>query len=462
MLDGRSRLAYFTPDSSVFNDTDFPRQFISYQDLYRIRGAATNPVELKAGETSVAVIAGPTFFSDNADFPVYPSEHIIIKKGKYNDYTIFKKHGSKRRNRELNLIRNFLPFGRFVNVDQLKGLTLDSIFLSANYIKFKIAEIQYYNISLFDSLLNAAHASKKFKKFTGHYLDNWAALSLYEFYNQNRDTLVFYGLYDSLLKDMLPYFNDAPGKANSNLGYSSRIYLFNQYTDKILPVPWRSLSSSEDIDADFDSTLIYFNGAARDYILTRLLYTAFTNNIPVSNNYVEKYNQVTANKDMQHLIKRLVNQQENIKRKAKAEGDDNCLVSFKIKKVTTIDKILQKNKGHIIVFDFWASWCDPCVQEIPYLKLMMKNSKNKNIRFISLSLDKERQPWQKYIITNGLNMKENYNFVNFHQSSFIDKYQIRGIPRFIIIDKSGKIVNEDAPRPSDPELQKILDKLSSQ
>ena len=45
------------------------------------------------------------------------------------------------------------------------------------------------------------------------------------------------------------------------------------------------------------------------------------------------------------------------------------------------------------------------------------------------------------------------------KSSFIEGYYIQAIPRFIILDKEGKIINSDAPRPSQPELQDILNSL---
>ncbi len=69
MLEGKSRPVYFTPDSSVFNDSDFNDVTIAYQDLQDLRGNFINVIELKQGEISVAIIPQPTFFRDKQSLP---------------------------------------------------------------------------------------------------------------------------------------------------------------------------------------------------------------------------------------------------------------------------------------------------------------------------------------------------------------------------------------------------------
>ncbi len=80
MLDGKSRPVYLTPDSFVFNDSDYTQQKVYYQDLLNIRGNFVNLVDLKEGKTSFAIIHQPTFFNIYGQFLVYPGERITIKK----------------------------------------------------------------------------------------------------------------------------------------------------------------------------------------------------------------------------------------------------------------------------------------------------------------------------------------------------------------------------------------------
>ena len=118
-------------------------------------------------------------------------------------------------------------------------------------------------------------------------------------------------------------------------------------------------------------------------------------------------------------------------------------------------------KGKYVYVDVWATWCGPCKKEIPFLKEMDKAYKGKDIEFVSLSIDKmeHKDKWLKMIKDEDLGgiqilADQDWN------SEFITAYRITGIPRFILIDKEGNIVNSNAPRPSDPYLQEVLGSLS--
>ena len=117
-------------------------------------------------------------------------------------------------------------------------------------------------------------------------------------------------------------------------------------------------------------------------------------------------------------------------------------------------------KGKYIYIDIWATWCAPCRQEIPYLEKLEKKYKEKNITFVSISIDekKDYQKWKEFISAKklgGIQLIADKDW----NSDFILQYEVRGIPRFILIDPNGNIVSSDAPRPSNPKLQDKLDLL---
>lgn len=125
-------------------------------------------------------------------------------------------------------------------------------------------------------------------------------------------------------------------------------------------------------------------------------------------------------------------------------------------------------RGKYVYMDIWATWCRPCLAEIPSLKKVEKQFEGKNIEFVSLSVDEGRgykgdaaeayKGWKKMIVEKelgGMQLIADNGF----RSDFIQKYQINGIPRFILIDPEGNIVNSDAPRPSNPALVKLLTDL---
>ncbi len=117
-------------------------------------------------------------------------------------------------------------------------------------------------------------------------------------------------------------------------------------------------------------------------------------------------------------------------------------------------------KGKFVYIDVWATWCAPCKAEIPFLKSLEKEYEGKNITFVSISVDKpdEYKTWKKMIAEEQLGGVQLYADNNF-ESQFILEYGINAIPRFILIDAEGNIVDADVLRPSDPKLKELFTEL---
>ena len=115
-------------------------------------------------------------------------------------------------------------------------------------------------------------------------------------------------------------------------------------------------------------------------------------------------------------------------------------------------------KGKFVYVDVWATWCRPCIGEIPVLKELQNKFKGKNIEFVSISVDENREAWLKMIKEKELKGVQLLSDKSF-DSQFVREYGITEIPVFILLDKEGKIINANAPRPSDPEIEKILENL---
>ena len=129
-------------------------------------------------------------------------------------------------------------------------------------------------------------------------------------------------------------------------------------------------------------------------------------------------------------------------------------------------KSLDSFKGKFVYIDVWATWCGPCIQQIPYLKSLEKEYHGKNIEFISISTDEHRRSggsweaaekkWKDFVKAKQLSGVQLWAGKDI---SFQQEYQINSIPRFILIDPQGKIVNSDAPRPSEPRLKELFTSL---
>ena len=115
-------------------------------------------------------------------------------------------------------------------------------------------------------------------------------------------------------------------------------------------------------------------------------------------------------------------------------------------------------KGKLVYVDVWATWCRPCLAEIPALKALHDKFKaNKNIEFVSISVDDDKEAWKKAVKDKQLKGVQLIADKAF-ESQFIQDYGINQIPTFLLIDKDGNILDANAPRPSDPEIEKILSK----
>lgn len=115
-------------------------------------------------------------------------------------------------------------------------------------------------------------------------------------------------------------------------------------------------------------------------------------------------------------------------------------------------------KGKTVYIDVWATWCVPCCKEIPHLEKVYEQMKdNENVRIISISIDENHNSWQAKLDKDKPQW-EQFILSPEEQAHFMNSWGIGGIPRFIILDKDGRIVNADAPRPSNPELVETLKK----
>ncbi|WP_435263550.1 TlpA family protein disulfide reductase [Tenacibaculum sp. nBUS_03] len=117
---------------------------------------------------------------------------------------------------------------------------------------------------------------------------------------------------------------------------------------------------------------------------------------------------------------------------------------------------LKDFKDKYVYIDVWATWCKPCKLEYVFLKELEEHfSKNDELQIISISTDRKLEEWKKYITENSIKGMQLYSGAN---SDFVKFYDIGSLPRFILLDKQGKIISPDEIRPSNPEL---LEKLTS-
>lgn len=115
-----------------------------------------------------------------------------------------------------------------------------------------------------------------------------------------------------------------------------------------------------------------------------------------------------------------------------------------------------KYKGKVIVIDVWATWCSSCLKKMPkFIELKNSFADRKDIIFLTISTDrsKARATWAKDIEKYGMSVMPNLIADVENGSSFETDYCVIGLPRYIIIDRKGRIANAFAAGP-DSEIIK--------
>jgi len=109
---------------------------------------------------------------------------------------------------------------------------------------------------------------------------------------------------------------------------------------------------------------------------------------------------------------------------------------------------LKDFKGKVVYIDVWASWCGPCLEEIPHVKKLHSAFQKNKVIFLNVSIDRSREAWKKRI-GNEKDWLGTHIILDERQTdTFAKKYKLRGIPRYLLIDQTGKIISADAFRPS--------------
>lgn len=119
---------------------------------------------------------------------------------------------------------------------------------------------------------------------------------------------------------------------------------------------------------------------------------------------------------------------------------------------------LKSFRGKYVLIDVWATWCGVCVRETPYFERLEEEFHNKRIAFVAVSADKKRENWEK-----AVKMKRNYvkQWIcpEGEEAPMLEALGIQGIPRFVLLDRKGRIADMEFEFPSRPEAGKKLLKL---
>lgn len=167
----------------------------------------------------------------------------------------------------------------------------------------------------------------------------------------------------------------------------------------------------------------------------------------------KKYQQVSLSRDNEQLLLSLKSKADQDKQfTASSTSLKDPLFANNADTPVAFQDLLKKHKGKVIYVDFWASWCGPCIAEMKPAEALKEKLTGQPFVLVSISVDEKLSAWKtaaaKYLNGNP----ESYILGNPKKSSLVTQLKIATIPRYLLIDKTGKIVNKDAPRPGEERL----------
>lgn len=115
-----------------------------------------------------------------------------------------------------------------------------------------------------------------------------------------------------------------------------------------------------------------------------------------------------------------------------------------------------KGKKYVLI-DFWASWCAPCREELPYIKELYSKYKNQGFEIISIAKDDKTNLWKKAIEKEKIESWKHV-FIEENQKKIVNDYFVNGIPHKVLIDKNGIIIGKwkGSGENNKYDLQKLL------
>lgn len=353
-------------------------------------------------------------------------------------------------------------------------------FMAANYLKFEDPPLQYWklmdslNVNQYEKLCSnkkkrqfellsdyaAQHKlSESFTKYMNTEYDFYYATNIYLYIARKRnpkqhpDTVNIPKNFYSQVGNMITY----PDPFIKSQQYKGFFDIVPGYFAAINPVSPKNRNEADSLMMIDITSLL--KGNNREDVLSRQFYIRL---VSYNIKFFEKYQAVFEEYVTQPSYRNYVlTKYEKTKKELAREIPENAFLkdlNDEAYSDLNFQDIIDQYKGKVLYLDFWASWCGPCRREMPYSLELQEYFKGKDVAFVYISSDSGFEEWERMIRILQIT-GDHYRVTRTVKKEYNDVFNVRFIPRYVIYDKAGAVVDSAATRPSDAKIRGELEKL---
>jgi len=268
------------------------------------------------------------------------------------------------------------------------------------------------------------------------------------------------------------YFNPGAGEPNLPEGFHGFLEKEGLFSDEFMKSrPYFNfvntfLNKHIQDNADPDSEESYyekqfrfaselFNGKTRDAVLSQtMIYLLNFGSFDVAQGFFEEYRQLVQTPEYIKLV-------EEEYQTVLALSPGQLAPAFTLADISGNEVSLSDFSGKVVYLDFWASWCGPCMREVPFAKELKKRMEGQDdLVFLYVSVDTDETAWRNKVAEMEI-QGVHLNVPGFNHEVPAN-YNLKGVPTFYLIGRDGKIFDNRPPRPSNPKVDEVLKAALSQ
>ena len=163
-------------------------------------------------------------------------------------------------------------------------------------------------------------------------------------------------------------------------------------------------------------------------------------------------NRIAALDDTNPQIARIVSQAQGELKKREALGKP---LDMKFTALDGSEVDISKMSGKVVLIDFWATWCGPCIREIPSVKKTYDKLNAKGFEIIGISLDSDKGKLEDFIAKNKMPWPQFFDGKGW-KTSLAQEHGINSIPAMWLVDKEGNLVDQNARTDLEEKVKKYL------